>query len=124
MCTETEYPLGYGCLVRTCMFFETLNEVFVAQLRVWDVMATPSTAGVGTCVGTTKGAFDGMPVGLKSVGPICYIGAGYTVKAVDLRTMCTVATVSSHKPSVLTFAVSPSGTSMCTGGSDKYVSIF
>ncbi|KAG0604502.1 hypothetical protein M758_10G176600 [Ceratodon purpureus] len=90
-----------------------------AKLRVWDVMATPSTAGVGTCVGTTKGTFDGMPVGLKSVGPICYIGTGTTVKAVDLRTMCTVATVSAHEHSVLTFAVSPSGTNICTGGSDK-----
>jgi len=90
-----------------------------AKLRVWDVMATPSAVGVGKCVGTTKGTFDGMPVGLKSVGSICYIGGGTTVKAVDLRTMCTVATVSSHEPGVLTFAVNPSGTSVCTGGSDK-----
>ena len=108
--------------MKHCMFSK-LNDVFVKQLRVWDLMATPSTAGVGTCVGTTKGIFNGMPVGLKSVGPISYVGAGTTVKAVDLRTMCTVATVSSQEPSVLTFALSPSGTSICTGGSDKYVTL-
>lgn len=90
-----------------------------AKLRVWDVMATPSAAGIGTCVGTTKGTFDGMPVGLKSVGSVCYVGGGTTVKAIDLRTMCTVATLSSHEPGVLTFAVNPSGTSICTGGIDK-----
>jgi len=32
---------------------------------------------------------------------------------------CVLATVSSHEPGVLTFAVNPSGTSVCTGGSDK-----
>lgn len=88
------------------------------------MMATPSAAGIGTCVGTTKGTFDGMTVGLKSVGSVCYVAGGTTVKAIDLRTMCTVATISSHEPGVLTFAVNPSGTSICTGGIDKFVSTF
>lgn len=72
-------------------------------------------------MGTTKGTFEGIPVGLKSVDSICYVGGGTTIKAVDLRTMCTVATVASHASGVLTFSVSPSGTGICTGGSDKFV---
>lgn len=89
------------------------------QLRVWDVMATASAAGIGNCVGTTKGSFEGVPVGLKSEGSLCYIGGGTTVRAIDLRTMCTVATLALHEPGLLTFAVSPSGTSICTGGLDR-----
>lgn len=95
-----------------------------AKLRVWDVMVTPSSAGVGACVGTTKGTFEGIPVGLKSVDSICYVGGGTTIKAVDLRTMCTVATVASHASGVLTFSVSPSGTGICTGGSDKIAKLW
>jgi len=88
------------------------------KIRVWDVAATSSGAA-GACVGSTRGFFEGVPVGLKTGDSLCYIGSGSSVKAVDLRTLRTVATAAFHEPGILTFALSPSGVGICTGGLDR-----
>lgn len=80
--------------------------------------------GVGICVGIIKGIFDGMLVGLKSVGLICYIGGGIIVKVVDFWIMCIVVIVLFYEFGVFIFVVNLLGISICIGGLDKFVFIF
>eukprot|EP01018_Ginkgo_biloba_P010304 Gb_04066 [translate_table: standard] len=85
-------------------------------LRVWDATMSPLT-GSGSCVGSTRGS--GVPVGIKCKEAICYIAGSSSIIAVDLRTMQTVATVAVHRPDLLAFEISSSGSTICTGGSDR-----
>lgn len=80
------------------------------KLRVWDTIT-------GCCVGSTRGP--GVPLGMKFKGAICYVAGSSSVTAIDIRTMQTVATVAVQKPDLLAFEMLPSGSTICTGGSDK-----
>ncbi|KAG0500505.1 hypothetical protein HPP92_000577 [Vanilla planifolia] len=89
-----------------------------SRVRVWDTGASSST-GASSCVGMTS--VPGSPVSMKCYDSLCYVAAGTTVTAVDLRTMRSVATVAIHSPKIYSFEMLPSKWLLCTGGEEKAI---
>eukprot|EP00252_Welwitschia_mirabilis_P024944 TRINITY_DN7621_c0_g1_i3.p1 TRINITY_DN7621_c0_g1~~TRINITY_DN7621_c0_g1_i3.p1 ORF type:complete len:391 (-),score=53.53 TRINITY_DN7621_c0_g1_i3:394-1566(-) len=87
-----------------------------SKIRVWDTN-TSGLSGSSGCVGMTR--VQGLPVGLKCIGPLCYIASSAAVVAIDLRSMKTVASVSPHKNDLLAFDILASRSIICTGSSDN-----
>ncbi|AET02603.2 hypothetical protein MTR_8g044020 [Medicago truncatula] len=60
----------------------------------------------------------GTPVNMKCHESLCYVAAGSSVIAVDLRTMQNVVTAAVHRPEIRSFAAVTSKYLLCTGGYD------
>uniref|UniRef100_A0A1D1YXI1 F-box/WD repeat-containing protein sel-10 n=1 Tax=Anthurium amnicola TaxID=1678845 RepID=A0A1D1YXI1_9ARAE len=90
-----------------------------AKIRVWDAShATVSSASrSSSCVGMTSVC--GQPVDMTCHENLCYIAAGSSVTAIDLRTMRKVSTAASHLPKLYSFAMLASKSIICTGGNEK-----
>lgn len=86
-----------------------------SRVRVWDASSPSSSSS--SCVGMT--CVSGPPVGMKCHDTQCYIAAGSSVTAVDLRTMQKVSTTAVHLPKMYSFEMLPSKWLICTGGDDK-----
>lgn len=60
----------------------------------------------------------GTPVNMKCHESLCYVVAGSSAIAVDLRTMQNVVTAAMHRPEIRSFAAVTSKYLQCTGGYD------
>ncbi|XP_058110673.1 ribosome biogenesis protein YTM1-like isoform X2 [Magnolia sinica] len=87
-----------------------------AKVRVWDTSASSGARSSG-CVGMA--CVHGALVGIKCHEALCYIAAGSSVTAIDLRTMRKVSTAAIHQPKLYSFESLPSKSLICTGGDDK-----
>lgn len=86
-------------------------------MMVWDTAsATSSDLGSSCCVGMTS--VPGKPIDMKCHESLCYVAAGSSVIAVDLRTMQNVVTGAVHRTKIRSFAAVPSKYLLCTGGYD------
>uniref|UniRef100_A0A2C9U3X7 F-box domain-containing protein n=1 Tax=Manihot esculenta TaxID=3983 RepID=A0A2C9U3X7_MANES len=87
-----------------------------SKVRVWDT-TTSSAIRSSCCVGMT--CLPGTPVDMKCHESLLYVAAGSSVGVVDLRTMQKVITAASYQPRLCSFAIVPSKSLICTGGSGK-----
>ncbi|XP_020250255.1 katanin p80 WD40 repeat-containing subunit B1-like isoform X2 [Asparagus officinalis] len=87
-----------------------------SRLRVWDTTLA-SSSGSSSCVGTV--GFPGTPAGMECHETLCYVAAGSSVAAIDIRTMQKVCTIAVHPPKIRSFKMLPSKWLMCTGGEEK-----
>ncbi|RRT46658.1 hypothetical protein BHE74_00054805, partial [Ensete ventricosum] len=87
-----------------------------SRVRVWDTSASSSSC-LSSCVGMTS--VSGSPVALKCYDTLCYVAAGASVTAIDLRTMQKAFTVALHGPKLYSFEMLPSKWLICSGGQDK-----
>lgn len=76
-----------------------------------------SSSGSSSCVGMV--GFPGTPAGMECHETLCYVAAGSSVTAIDIRTMQKVCTVAVHPPKIHSFKMLPSKWLMCTGGEEK-----
>ncbi|CAL9180761.1 unnamed protein product [Musa hybrid cultivar] len=88
-----------------------------SRVRVWDTSASSSSSSLSSCVGMTS--VSGSPVALKCYDTLCYVAAGASVTAIDLRTMRKAFTVALHGPKLYSFEMLPSKWLICSGGQDK-----
>ncbi|KAL8471532.1 hypothetical protein ACS0TY_028971 [Phlomoides rotata] len=86
------------------------------KVRVWDTMAASSSTRSSSCVGMTSVPFG--PVGMKCHESLLYVAAGFSVTAVDLRTMHKAFTVA-QKTKVHSFELLPTKSTLCTGGTGR-----
>lgn len=82
---------------------------------MWDTAAA-ALSSTGSWVGSTRSP--GIPAALKCDGPMCYIVGGPAAVMIDLRTMKPVSTVATDDGGILSFAIGPSKSTICTGGGD------
>lgn len=61
----------------------------------------------------------GVPVGMKCHDTLCYVAAGSSVTAIDIRTMQKVSTAAVQPPKIHSFELLASKCLICTGGEDK-----
>ena len=61
----------------------------------------------------------GVPIGLVCKGSTCYVAGGSTFMISDFRSMSAMASVSAHESGILSFAMSPCGEIICTGGVEE-----
>ncbi|XP_077233710.1 uncharacterized protein LOC143875999 [Tasmannia lanceolata] len=87
-----------------------------AKVRVWDVNASSSSRS-SCCVGMA--CVHGAPVAMKCHETLCYVAAGSSVTAIDLRTMQKVSTAAIHLPKLYSFEILASKSLICTGGDEK-----
>ena len=60
-----------------------------------------------------------MPVALVCKGSTCYVAGGSGFMLSDFRSMSALSSVLAHESGILSFAISPCGEIICTGGGDK-----
>ncbi|KAK9119405.1 hypothetical protein Scep_017498 [Stephania cephalantha] len=87
-----------------------------AEIKVWDTAAS-SSAYSSSCVG--KFSFrNSLPLGVKCFESLCYVAAGTSITAIDLRTMQKAFCALACQP-LYSFEVLPAKSLVCTGGYDK-----
>ncbi|KAK9116852.1 hypothetical protein Sjap_015799 [Stephania japonica] len=87
-----------------------------AKIKVWDTAAS-SSACSSRCVGNSS--VNGPPLGIKCFESLCYVAAGTSITAIDLRTMEKVFSAAACQPLIYSFEVLPSKSLVCTGGRDN-----
>ncbi|KAK9107740.1 hypothetical protein Syun_023751 [Stephania yunnanensis] len=87
-----------------------------AEIKVWDTAAS-SSAYSSSCVG--KFCFrNSLPLGVKCFESLCYVAAGTSITAIDLRTMQKAFCALACQP-LYSFEVLPAKSLVCTGGYDR-----
>ncbi|XP_056698063.1 uncharacterized protein [Spinacia oleracea] len=87
-----------------------------SKIRVWD-STQASASRASSCVGMASVA--GTPVGIKCFESMLYVAAGYSVQAIDSRTMKKAFTAAVCHPELYSFEILPSRSLICTGGKNK-----